>query len=338
VLIVAAAALAFFMRGDSGGLSSVSPNSVGVIDPASNELVGEVQVGRDPRAITTGLGGVWVVNEEVQTVDRINPADLAETPFTIPLPGFPSDLTVGDGSVLVVLGALAQLVRINPEQNTAGSAFPGLGDERGSCGRPQASVAFGGGFAWFVCEIGQFGKVNVRRATSIDIGLASGLLTSEGVSISPALSDIAFGFGTVWVVDRNKQQVIPVDPLTHQGGDGTSVGRSPEAIAVGSHSLWVANFEDDTVTRILIEEGSVPQPSTIDVGDGPVDVAVGEGAVWVVNQLDGTVTRIDEESGESVATIPIGNVPQRIAADEGYVWVTVRAPEEDTLESDTPSP
>ena len=39
---------------DSGGLSSVSPNAVGVIDPASNELVGEVPVGIDPQAITTG--------------------------------------------------------------------------------------------------------------------------------------------------------------------------------------------------------------------------------------------------------------------------------------------
>jgi DNA-binding beta-propeller fold protein YncE len=98
----------------------------------------------------------------------------------------------------------------------------------------------------------------------------------------------------------------------------------------------VANFEDDTLTRILIPEpGANPQPSLVEVGDGPVDVAVGEGAVWVVNQLDRTVMRIDEETGDVVETISVGNVPQRVAAGEGLVWVTVRAPEAEDLESGT---
>ena len=69
-----------------------------------------------------------------------------------------------------------------------------------------------------------------------------------------------------------------------------------------------------------------------------MDVAFGEGAVWVVNQLDRTVMRLDPESGDVVATIEIGNEPQRVAAGEGSVWVTVRAPVEDSLESDATTP
>ena len=52
--------LAFVFTRDSGGLTSVSANSVGVIDPASNKLVAEVPVGRDPDAVAVGEGGVWV--------------------------------------------------------------------------------------------------------------------------------------------------------------------------------------------------------------------------------------------------------------------------------------
>ena len=85
-----------------------------------------------------------------------------------------------------------------------------------------------------------------------------------------------------------------------------NVGKDPRAVAVGADSLWVANYEDDTVTRDP-DRGPRRDPrrsTTIQVGDGPVDVTFGEGAVWVANQLDGTVTRIDAESGEVVVTIP----------------------------------
>ena len=328
------------LGGSGGGLSTVAPNSVGVIDPSSNEVVAAVPVGRDPKGVITGAGSVWVINEEDEYLSRIDPADLAARPGFIALPAFPSDLTFGDGAVVVALGALAQLVRVNIEQDEAGIPFDALGERGSACGPPQASVTFGGGYAWFVCEVGDFGRANIEKGTSLEgLGLSAGLLTDSD-SVPPAFADIAFGFGSVWIVNRNTNQVLEVDPQTIRKEDEITVGRAPEAIAVGVDSLWVANFEDDTVKRIAFPGGS-GQPATtedIDVGDGPVDVAVSDGAVWVVNQLDRTVTRIDEESGDVVKTIDIGNSPQRVAAGEGFVWVTVRAPEDDTLESDTTGP
>ena len=110
-----------------------------------------------------------------------------------------------------------------------------------------------------------------------------------------------------------------------------TVGRAPIAIAVRARTLWVANFGDDTVSRIEVPKPGVQQPRTVEtfpVGDGPVDVAVDETGVWVANSLDRSVSRIDPESGDVVATIDIGNEPRRIAAGEGAVWVTVRAPVE----------
>ena len=104
------------------------------------------------------------------------------------------------------------------------------------------------------------------------------------------------------------------------------VGREPVAIVFGANSLWVANYADDTVSRIELTRPRQPAPSVtpIPVGDGPVDIAFGEGAAWVANSLDRTVSRIDPETNEVVATIPVGREPLHLAAGEGAVWVTVR--------------
>jgi DNA-binding beta-propeller fold protein YncE len=308
---------------------------VGVIDPASNKVVSEVLVGRDPQAITTGAGSVWVANVGDETVQRIDPADTAARGATIPVDDYPSDLAVGGGSVWVALGALADLVRINPEQNKTASPISALGDET-PCGAPRASVAFGGGFVWFACEGGAVGRTNARKGVSASI--ASELAQSSS-SVLPEFSDIAFGLGSLWIANRAGNRVVELDPLTTQKRQEISVGQAPEAIAVGADALWVANFDDDTVTRIAIPgPGQTATTTEFPVGDGPIDVAVGEGAVWIVSTLDRKLTRLDPETGDVVATIALGNEPQRVAAGEGSVWVSVRAPEEDALESDTTEP
>jgi serine/threonine protein kinase len=72
------------------------------------------------------------------------------------------------------------------------------------------------------------------------------------------------------------------------------VGDEPVEMAVGEGAVWVwvANFGDDTVSRIDPASNEVVG-SPIRVGDDPYAVAVGEGAVWVANRGDNTVSRID---------------------------------------------
>jgi serine/threonine-protein kinase len=145
--------------------------------------------------------------------------------------------------------------------------------------------------------------------------------------------DVVFGLDSLWIVNPAVNAIVEVDPVTTRKLREITVGNGPTAIAAGAGALWVANFEDDTVTRVAIPgPGQAPTSTTIPVGDGPVDVAFGAGGVWVANRLDRTVSRVDPETGEVVATIGIGNEPRRIAAGEGAVWVTVRAPEQETVE------
>ena len=324
--LVVALALAFILLRDTGGgLSAISPNSVGVVDPGSNKLVAEVPVGIDPESVAVGEGAVWVANTEDETVSRIDPVT-RERGRTIDVGDYPSDVVVGGGTVWVALGALAELARINPEQDEAASPIPALG-EGIPCGAPRASLAVGGRAVWFACEAADLGRIDLRTGAAARVGLEAGLLTSPS-SVLPVFSDIVFGLESLWIVNRAANSVIEVDPSTIQRLRDITVGKSPTAIAVGQGALWVTNFDDDTVTRITVPgRGQTVELDMFEVGDGPLDVAVGEGAVWVVSRLDRTLTRLDPESGDVTATIDLGNEPQRVAAGEGAVWATVRAPE-----------
>ena len=231
------------VRGGSGGLSAVSPNSVGVIDPATNELFAEVPVGIDPSAVGVGEGAIWVANVKDETVSRID-AGTRERVRTIAVDGLPTDVTVGGGTVWVALGALAELTRIEPDQDDAVNPVAVLGGQ--ACGAPRASLAFGRGAVWFVCENGELGRIDASTGKATSIGLEAGLSTSTS-AVQPVFSDIAFGFGSFWFANRAENAIVRVDAETNQNLGTVNVGGAPQAIAAGADSLWVANFDDDTV-------------------------------------------------------------------------------------------
>jgi YVTN family beta-propeller protein len=98
--------------------------------------------------------------------------------------------------------------------------------------------------------------------------------------------------GTVAVVDAKTFRVV----------DSVDVGSEPVAIVYGHDSIWVANSEDGTVSRINPETRDVE--ATIGV-PSPVDLAVGADAIWVAGGIDGTVSRIDPESNDVVVTLDL---------------------------------
>ena len=97
---------------------------------------------------------------------------------------------------------------------------------------------------------------------------------------------------------------------------------SPDAIAAGAGSIWVAMSDRGAVSRIDPATNTVQQ--TIPTPGGPSALTVGGGFVWVANTLAGTVARIDPRTnGGQVVGKPIrvGNGPSGIAYGLGAVWV-----------------
>ena len=97
---------------------------------------------------------------------------------------------------------------------------------------------------------------------------------------------------------------------------------SPDAIAAGARSIWVAMSDRAAVSRIDPATNTVQQ--TISTPGGPSALTVGGGFVWVADTLAGTVARIDPRAnGGQVVGKPIrvGNAPSAIAYGLGAVWV-----------------
>jgi DNA-binding SARP family transcriptional activator len=104
------------------------------------------------------------------------------------------------------------------------------------------------------------------------------------------------------------------------------VGRRPVALAIGHGSVWVANTDDGTVSRIHPDRREVIR--TIGIGAPAIDLAVATDAVWVANGSDGTVSRIDPRADAVVETIDlrgsselVWNPTYAVDADDDSVWI-----------------
>jgi YVTN family beta-propeller protein len=334
-LLAAAVAIPVFALGGGSSGANVAPNSVAVIDSASNKVVGSVSVGVNPSAVAVGEGSVFVANTEDETISRLD-AGTRELIRTIPVGEYPSDVAIAAGSAWVALGGPSQLRRIVLDRNEAEEGIPATVETSDPgyltpCARTQTSLAAGGGALWLACTSpvsatsSEVSRINplAKRVVRIEQALVS----SSPIGIE--FSDVVFGRGSVWLANYLGNTVTQIEPATLRNVREVPVGRAPKALAVGFGSVWVANEEDDTVSRVTIP-GGLEQPivEPIAVGDGPVDIAVGEDAVWVVNRGDRTIARIDPETNEVVATIELENEPVRAAAGEGAVWVTVQQADE----------
>jgi DNA-binding beta-propeller fold protein YncE len=135
----------------------------------------------------------------------------------------------------------------------------------------------------------------------------------QGAAIVAVLLIAGLAVGLVSLVrgDGHSPSVVATIP----------VGDRPLGITFGEGSVWVADQDDGTVTRIDPETGHVAG-EPIEVGAGPSGIRTGGGFVWVTNQKDDTVSRIDPPSGRVVGRpIDVGARPSGIKIGDGYVWV-----------------
>ena len=247
---------------------------------------------------------------------------------TIAVGDYPSDVTVGERHGLGRARRARRADAHQPRAEPGRDSDPGARRRRPVRRAARRASRSGDGAVWFVCEAADLGRIDIRTGTARRVGLEAGLLTSPN-SVLPEFSDIAFGLGSLWIVNRAANSVIEVDPVddpapARRSPSETRRPRSPSA----PDSLWVANFEDDTVTRIAIPgRGQTPTLTHDPRRRRPGRRRGRRGQrLGRDSSLDRSVTRIDPESGDVEATIGVGNEPQRVAAGEGGVWVTVRAP------------
>jgi YVTN family beta-propeller protein len=294
-------------------LARLAPNAVGVIDPETNRLIGQVRVGQRPTRLAVGEDAAWVLNADDRTILRVD-VDGRRIAHTIGLSGTdqPAGLAAGEGAVWLGRGLLGplSLSRINPSFNEIAQTMQ-LGRAEEPFFAQRWQVAVGHGSIWTVGP--RFGTVlridprAMRIVSRIDVG------------IEPAT--LSVGEGVVWA-GGSRNIVKRINSRTNEVDREWEVQQGPLAIATGVEAAWVTAAGQDVVARIDTVTGTM---TTVQVGDYPTAVAVGHGSVWVANAGDGTLSRIDPETSRIAATIRLGASPEAIAVTDRVVLVATSA-------------
>jgi streptogramin lyase len=318
LVLVFAAALVAAGR-DSSGHSplpgKLAGDSVAVIDPATNAILGEIPVRGRPTGPAVGEGSVWVGNRDDNTLLRIDPRS-RKVVRIIGLGVAPTDVEVGAGGVYVLSDKA--LLRVDPATNhvVATRRLPrASGPGRWSHLEIAANTVF-------VCSCSSPG--NVIR---LDPAMSS-VVTVHRIPVW----ELAAGEGALWAITGWELDTIErINPTTNAVVGTTPLGRIGEthgwrySLAVGAGAIWVSAptslWRIDSTTKRYM--GSVPLGHSAENSS----VATGEGAVWVASH-DGTLLRVDPDS-QRVMEIPLGRPVyladrwDALAVGEGSVWVAI---------------
>jgi YVTN family beta-propeller protein len=293
---------------------AVLPDSVAVIDPESDLVVADVQVGVRPETIVADDGSLWVANVADGTVMQIDMAKRRVVATIAPDDVDVNALAVGDGSAWIADARRGVAVRVDADLGSVADSVP-LPTPNGTgiaFGTRRAALVSDGALWVTSSPLAEVLRVDTRTrrvAGRVDVGNEpSGLVAADGA---------------IWVadsIDNNVHRIVP----TAAGAvtDTIPLGNGPGPIAAGEGAIWVANMRDDTVSRI--DPVTRSAEAEIEVGRQPTGVAVGADAVWVANSLSGTVSRIDPGTNRVTKTIAVGGAPHSVAFAGDRVWVSVQ--------------
>ena len=319
VLASAATAAALLTRGGPGGLRSLPPNSLGMIDTATRHIVAQISLPGGPARLASAGPRVWVGSDDSGTVSVFDAS--THRPTGLFTTGFPSQLAVGEGAAWVVDGRRGLLTKIDPSYGVIGRSpitppNPAYDGSRGYL--DPTSVAAGLGSVWVTD--GSSRLIRVDPATGEPV---------KRIDLGSRLDGVAVGLGAVWAISGANASVIRLNdrgratvriPIVSQPGFQSPF---PLAVAVGEGYVWVLNGNTATVTKIDPKQRGVSGTIAIGIEHGPQRVTAGAGAVWVADE-DGTLARIDPATNQ-VEIIPIAHGLKDVVVAGGSVWVTTSA-------------
>ena len=155
------------------------------------------------------------------------------------------------------------------------------------------------------------------------------LIAAAGALLLAAIAAVAVnlassGASTIRVAPNS---VAAIDIHSDRVTDQVAVGARPGPIAYGSGSLWVANLDDQSVSRV--DPKTLSTLRAIPVGGPPTGIAFAAGRAWVVfsdpTKTFVTARSLDPQFDEFGRPVRIGNVAPgtaaAAAANRDTLWV-----------------
>jgi YVTN family beta-propeller protein len=137
------------------------------------------------------------------------------------------------------------------------------------------------------------------------------------VPLRDAPAAIAGSSDSLWLADPNEGTVSRVDLNARAVVDRIPLGGDPGGVAIGGESVWVLGAR--SVTRIDPATGAVTQ--TIGLGGASAAaLAFGEGGLWVADTTDDTLIQLDPATGAVRRTVAVDLRPTALAIGAGAIW------------------
>jgi YVTN family beta-propeller protein len=293
-----------FGGGSSGpSLRRLSADSVGIVDPATGDIQGEVPDVPAPARLVSGANAIWVTSSQDNSVSRID-AESHQLRQTIKVGNGPTGIAFGADKVWVANSLDGTVTRVDPDANeVAGDPI--------RVGNNPTAVAFGEGAVWVT-------NVDDRSVSRIDPRTLRVLTFDVGA----AGRGIATGAGGVWISDSGGNRLLRVDPRTNDVTHLIGVGSGPTAVVFGAGAVWVANTLDGTLSRVDAASNTVR--STIPVGASPAALAANDDGVWVANDAGRSVVKIDPTTGDVAQTVRTGSRPTGLTLTAS-LWIAAQA-------------
>jgi class 3 adenylate cyclase/streptogramin lyase len=300
-----------------GGSVEVSPTSLAVVDPGTNEVVGAIELGFKSNMIAAGEGYVWVVDPNGSTLWKIDPRTREKQGFGIAVGAgaIPFGLAAGAGAVWVAVlrGDRQVVLEFGPEVGDLRTTIPYGERTRAPALFRVQPLAVGDGAVWAIDPpIG--GVWHIDPESGRPRKLADGFDARS----------LAAGGGVVWIA--GSFGVTKIDAATGIALGSALIGTEPSetaSVSIDEATAWYAASSGDALSKLDPESVSTTQ--TFPVGRGTTGIAVGESAVWVASSLDGTIARIDPGSSD-VRVIRLGHTPGGVVAAYGAVWTSPGEP------------
>jgi len=178
------------------------------------------------------------------------------------------------------------------------------------------------------------GAVPARHAGALPVGApARGTSAALGEAAVPARRALPAvllalaGGGVLLVVALGLGALIFRESLFGPRVHTYPVGESPRSLVTDGRSVWVANFDADTVARLTAAGcDATPDPCGQASQSYPVPILpvalVRQGDwLWVASALGRTLTRMDPDSGEQAAQYQLPNVPTAMIPAGEFLWI-----------------
>ena len=313
------------VRPPSSPVSSVSPNSVALLDPATGAQVSDYVAGLKPGPMALVRETLWIVERGNATIERYVFRARHGIPPLQPAPALDDIAVDTEGHawvsdrkpVVTWIGHVADgtgpYERPVVSSQRIGVPLPGAGAE-----------AVGGGYLWVISDLPG------RTGESVSLIDVRNRHLASTIPLDRQTTAIAYGYRAAWIgaydpahltawLLKLRPRSSSVESLKLETGDGAG----PLAVAVGDGSVWVVTSRGNLM-RIDPKELQISQRIRMS-NEQPTLLAVGAGSVWTANHTGYSVSQVDPDRNKIVRTIPLGSysaIPCGIAATHNAVFVT----------------